>query len=746
MPSVLADLDLRHGSGPIVEGGGPERMLRELVLALETPVSEGILVLVLEDLHWADPSTLELVAALARRRRPARLLVIGTSRPEDDHGSDCSLYRLETELAVRDQCARLRVPPLDEAAVAAYVRARLPESSSVIEHAVYRHTEGNPLFMVNMVAHLSAQGLTAATPATPVPVRNNGVMGLGIPDNLRSFIERQLDSLAFDDRRLLEACSVAGARFFAGTVAAGLDRDPVETEEHCEALCRLGRFLQRWAAPERSGATVPRQYEFRHALYRDILYDGASPKRRTDLHRAIGLEMERSVGPNTPDLAAELALHFEQGRDPLRAARYLKQAADIALGRCANAETIQLLTRAIEAVRRLPDTPERSQQELALQVSLGAPIAATKSWAAPEVDQAYGRARSLCLSIGDSPKLFPILWGIWAFNVLRARHETARELSQELIGLARRWQDSGFLVEGHVAMGLTHAWRGEFEPALRHLNNGLDGYDPLRHRAHSFEYGQDPRMICLAHKSWVLWWLGYPDQALAASREAISWAREVSHPHSLAFATVYAAILHHFRGEYGTVLALMDEVVRLSDERSFGQWSAFARLFRGRALVAQGNVKSGIGRMERSLSAYRDTGAEWGKPFFMTLMAEAYGKGTKHQKTIGKRFLEQALALIETTHEGFYEAEVYRVLGEYSARAHCHEDAEVQFRRALDIARRRNAKSWQLRAATSLAKLWLHQDRKDEARQLLAPVYDSFTEAFDTADLKDARELLSDLG
>jgi predicted ATPase len=150
--------------------------------------------------------------------------------------------------------------------------------------------------------------------------------------------------------------------------------------------------------------------------------------------------------------------------------------------------------------------------------------------------------------------------------------------------------------------------------------------------------------------------------------------------------------------------------------------------------------------MERSLSAYRDTGAEWGKPFFMTLMAEAYGKGTKHQKTIGKRFLEQALALIETTHEGFYEAEVYRVLGEYSARAHCHADAEGQIRRALDIARRRNAKSWQLRAATSLAKLWLHQDRKDEARQLLAPVYDSFTEAFDTADLKDARELLSDLG
>jgi len=745
MPSVLANLDLQRDSSPTVEGGGPERMLRELVHALETPVSEGTLVLVLEDLHWADPSTLELVAALARRRRPARLLVIGTSRPEDGRGPDRSLFRLEAELAVRDQCSRLHVPALDEAAVAAYVRARLPESSAEIEHAIYRHTEGNPLFMVNMVAHLSAQGLTTATPAMPALVRSAGVIGLGIPENLRSFIERQLESLAPEDRRLLEACGVAGTRFSAGTVAAALDRNPVKTEEHCEALCRYGRFLQRGAASERSGATTPMQYEFRHALYQDILYDGVSPERRAELHRAIGLEMERSVGPDTPDLSAELALHFEQGRDPLRAARYLKQAADIALRRCANAEAIQLLTRAIEAVQRLPDTPERSRQELALQVSLGAPVAATKSWAAPEVEQAYGRARSLCSSIGDAPELFPILWGIWAFNVLRARHNTARKLSQDLVGLARRSQDSGFMVEGHVAMGLTHAWRGEFEPALLHLDKGLEGYDPLRHRAHSFEYGQDPRMICLAHKSWVLWWLGYPDQALAASRDAISWAREVSHPHSLAFATVYAAILHHFRGEYGTVLELMDEARRLSDEHAFGQWSVFANLFRGRDLVAQGNIRRGINRTERSLSAYRETGSEWGEPFFLTLLAETYTKGTEKEKRKGPPLLDRALALIDTTEERFYEAEVHRVRGEYAVMDGRYEEAHNCFRRALDIASRENARSWQLRAATSLTELLRRENQKDDACKTLLPVYEWFSEGWDSKDLTKAKVLLDEL-
>jgi len=745
MPAVLADLDLPQGPSPAVDGGAPERMLRELVHALERPVSEGMLVLVLEDLHWADPSTLELIAALARRRRTARLLVIGTSRPEDDHGPDRALFRLEAELAVRDQCSRLHVPALEEGAVAAYVRARLPESSAEIEHAIYRHTEGNPLFMVNMVAHMSAQGLATATPTMPALVRSAGVIGLGIPENLRGFIERRLDSLAPEDRRLLEACSVAGSRFSAGTVAAALDRNPVETEEHCDALCRHGRFLQRWAAPERSGASAPRQYEFRHALYQGILYDGVSPERRVNLHRAIGLEMERSVGPNTPDLAAELALHFEQGRDPLRAARYLKQAADIALRRCANTETIQLLTRAIESVRRLPDTPERSQQELALQVSLGAPIAATKSWAAPEVDQAYSRARSLCLNIGDAPELFPILWGIWAFNVLRARHETARELSRELIGLARRSRDGGFLVEGHVAMGLTHAWRGEFEPALRHLDKGLDGYDPLSHRAHSFEYGQDPRMICLAHKSWVLWWLGYPDQALAASREAISWAREVSHPHSLTFATVYAAILHHFRGEYATVMELTDEARRLSSEHAFGQWSVFANLFRGSALVAQGHIERGITRMERSLSAHRETGSKWGEPFFLTLLAEAYTKGTQQQKRKGPPLLDQALASIDTTEERYYEAEVYRVRGEYWAIDGRYGEADKCFRRAFHIASRQNARSWQLRAATSLANFLSKDDHNDDTRKQLAPVCHWFTEGFATEDLKKARALLDDL-
>jgi predicted ATPase/DNA-binding winged helix-turn-helix (wHTH) protein len=743
MPGVFANHNSPNGSTASAAGSF-ERMLRELVQALEIPISKGILILLLEDLHWADPSTLDLLDSLARRHLPARLLVIGTYRPEDDYGPACSLRQKAAELAVRGLCKRLPVGPLDEAAVAAYVRSRLPKSSDAIEQAVYRHTEGNPLFMVNMVAHLLAQDGLPYTQEGPTPTRTTEAVELGIPDGLRDLIERQLDALAVEDRRLLEACSVAGPRFSAETVAAALVENPADTEDRCEALCRRGRFLRRWTAPEGSDATTQRHYEFRHALYLDILYNGVSPERRANFHHGIGLQLERCFSSDMPELAAVLALHFERGRDFVRAVRYLKCAADIALRRCANAEAIQLLTQAVDLVRRLPRTSERLQEELALRVSLGAPIAASKSWAAPEVVQTYGRARSLCEEIGDAPQLFPILWGIWAFNVLRARHKAARELSEELIGLARRSQDSGFLLEGHVAMGLTHTWRGEFEQALPHLDKGLEVYDPLRHRGHSFEYGQDPRMICLAHKSWLLWWLGFAEQAMAAAREAISWAHEVSHPHSLAFATVYAATLHHFCGEYGTVLELTKDAIRLSNEHAFGQWLVFANIFRGRAQVAQGNIEGGIAGMERGLAEHRETGSEWGQPFFLTLLAEAYGKGAQVRKDKGLLLLDQALALIEETKERFYEAEVHRVRGEYMVMAARYDEAEGCFRRAFDIAGSQGAKSWQLRAASSLGKLLQKESRKDDARKSILPVYNWFTEGFSTQDLNVAKSLLDE--
>jgi predicted ATPase/DNA-binding winged helix-turn-helix (wHTH) protein len=741
MPGVFANHKPPDGSTASAVGSF-ERMLRELVQALEMPISKGVLIILLEDLHWADPSTLDLLGSLARRRLPARLLVIGTYRPEDDHGLDYSLRQQAAELAVRGLCKYLPVGPLDEATVAAYVRSRLPKSSDAIEQAVYRHTEGNPLFMVNMVAHLLAQDRSLSIQEGLTPTRTTQVIELGIPDSLRDLIESQLDGLADEDRRLLEACSVGGSRFSAETVAAALGQDPADMEERCESLCRRGRFLRRCTAPDGSDATTQRQYEFRHALYLDILYKRVSPERRANFHHAIGLQLERRFDPDNPELAAVLALHFERGRDFVRAVRYLKHAADIALRRCANAEAIQLLTKAIEVVRRLPRTSERLQEELALRVSLGAPIAASKSWAAPEMEQTYGRARSLCEEIGDVPQLFPILWGIWAFNVLRARHEAARELSEELIGLARRSQDSGFLLEGHVAMGLTHAWRGEFTQALPHLDKGLDGYDPLSHRGHSFEYGQDPRMICLAHKSWLRWWLGYPEQAVAAAQDAISWAHEVSHPHSLAFATVYAAALHLFRGEYRTVLELTDDAIRLSNEHAFGQWSIFANIFRGRALVAQGEIEGGIARLERGLSEHRETGSEWGQPFFLTLLAEAYGKGTQEQKSKEPLLLDEALALIDTTKERFYEAEVHRVRGEYMAMVGRYDEAKGCFRRAFDIAGGQSAKSWQLRAASSLGRLLQKQSRDDDARKSILPVYSWFTEGLSTKDLNEAKSLL----
>jgi predicted ATPase len=393
----------------------------------------------------------------------------------------------------------------------------------------------------------------------------------------------------------------------------------------------------------------------------------------------------------------------------------------------------------------LPDTPERVQRELVFQIALGPTLMATKGYAAPEVEHAYARAKELCQQVGETPHLFQVLHGLQRFYLIRAELQTTRELGEQLLTLAQSMPDSVFLLQAHRALGDSLFWLGKVAQARVHFEQGITLYNPQQHRSLAFVYGEDPGVICLCYVARALWGLGYPEQALQRIHEALTLARELSHPLTQVFALYFAVVLHASYREARAAQERAEAAIALSTEHGFALWLTRGTVLHGWALVEQGQGEKGVTEMYQGLAAYRATGAEVARPYWLALLAEAYGHLGQVEE--GLRALEEALAAVERTEERFHEAELHRLKGELLLmRSVEHRgEAETSFRQALDISRRQQAKSLELRAAMSLSRLWQQQGKHAEARQLLAPVYGWFTEGFDTADLQEASALLDEL-
>ncbi len=762
MPALASEAEL-EGLRRKVQGATQQRMLREIAEALEVLTAEQPLVLVVEDLQWGDYSTLDFLTVLAQRREAARLLLIGTYRLVDIIVSGHPLKGVKQELQAHRQCEELALGCLSEAAVAEYLARRfagdiLPPQ---LARVIHRRTEGNPLFLVNVVEYLLAQDLVREVAGQWQLQATPEDMTAGIPDSLRQLIEKQLERLTLEEQRVLEVASVAGAEFSALAVAVGGEENIEQIEARCEGLVRRKQFLQASGTETGPDGTLTGRYSFSHALYQSVLYERVAAIRRIRLHRRIGERLEEVYGTRAGEIAAELAVHFEQGQDSRRAIQYLQQAAQNAQQRSAHREAIQHLTKALELLKTLPDTPERAQQELTLQVALGLSLTATTSWAAPEVERAYARAQELCHQVGETPQLSPTLRGLFAFYFTRAEYTMARELGERLLSLAQSGQSSAFLLEAHHALGETLSHLGEFAAARVHLEQGIALHDPQAHRSLSAAtYGFDLRASCLTFLSLVFWFLGYPDQALKRVHEAIALAQELSHPFSLALALDFAARLCLLCGESQAAQEWAEAAVALCTEQGFPFWLAWGTIVRGRALAEQGQTEGVLAQIQQGLAVWRATGAEELRPYFLALLAEAYGK--VGQVGEGLTAVAEALAIVDRTGERFYEAELYRLKGQLTLQSRQVEDksktsqdksgvrspeseAEVCFHKAIDIARKQGAKSLELRAVVSLARLWQQQGKKKKARQLLAEIYGWFTEGFDTADLREARKLLDEL-
>jgi predicted ATPase len=486
-------------------------------------------------------------------------------------------------------------------------------------------------------------------------------------------------------------------------------------------------------------------YVFKHALIQDAAYQSLLWSTRQQHHQHIAQVVEQRF----PELCAMqpelLAHHYTEAEVLAQAIPYWQRAGQRAIERSANVEAVAHLTKGLELLATLPDTFERVQQELVMQTTLGPALMTIKGFATPEVERVYTRARALCRQVGETPQLFPVLWGLWLFYEVGGEVQTARELAEQLLSLAQRQQDPALLLSAYRAMGQTVYWQGELVQARAYLEQGIALYDPQRHRSLVFHYSQDAGVGLRTFVAHVLWYLGYPEQAVARLQEALTLARELSHPFSLALALDHAAWLHQYRREERLAQEQAGADMALSREQGFAFFLAHGTIFRGWALAAQGQRTEGITQMHQGLDALRTRGVGVLLPRIHTLLAEAYGESGQAKE--GLRLLAEALATADHQGMHLWEPELYRVKGELLLRQPVPDapEAERCFRQALDSARRQEAKSLELRAATSLSRLWQRQGRRAEARQLLAPIYGWFTEGFETVDLKEAKALLEEL-
>ena len=740
-----------------LQGATRDRMLREICEAMESLTSQAPLILILEDLHWVDPSTLDLISAIARRRQPAKLMIVGTYRPAEVVLSGSPLKGLKRDLLVHNLCTDVPLERLEESEIAEFVRCEFPGVPSGLSYLIFRHSGGNALFMVAILQDLQKRGLIAQSENGWTLTKPVAEIAITVPETLQGMLEGQFEQLGASERLVLECASIAGEHFSLWALSHMLDMTAETIEAVCEGLSERAQFIR--SASKQASSAETGGYEFRHSLYRQVIYGAISELRRSRLHRTMAQGLLEVGAGDKPALASQLALHFERGGEFQLASTYLQRAAGNAGRRFAYDEAVGLARHGLELLKSLPDTQERADQELRLQLTLGVPLIATQGYAARDVGNAYLRARKLCQQLGDTPEASEALWGLWTFHTLRAEFGAARELAQELLDLGARLAQPGILMRGHWATEITFTHIGEFALALEHFDKALSFYDPTRHLDDGFVYALNPGVAMPCFASWALWFLGRPDHALRQIQDALTVARNLSEPIGLAHALFFAAIVHQLRQEAQKAQEYADATIAVSSQHGLIMYRAMAAIVRGWALISQGGEQGLIQEMLNALTTLQSQETKLVRPHFLALLVESFESARRVEE--GLPILEEALAIVNANGEGYYEAELYRLKGELllgsdpavsrtgsdgiGAKAVAVENARHCFDQAIKIAQRQKAKSLELRAVASLARVYKQNSRRQEARQLVTGVYEQFAEGFDTEDLREAKTFLDEL-
>ena len=571
-------------------------MKRELIGLFQDLCRIGPVVLFLDDVHWADVPTTDLLAYAGRRCPGMRLMIVVTYRRDELLLAAHPFVPVQRDLQGRGLCRELSPGLLDREHVEEYLALAFPghDFPADLAATVCARTGGNPLFMADLLRYLRDRGVITHPGERWTLGGSVAEAAREMPESVRGLILRKLDQLTEGDRRLLAAGSVQGAEFESAVVGRALGEDPATAEERLQDLEQVHGLIRLLREHEFADRTVSRRYAFVHALYQDALYSGQTPARRAGVCRALADALMDLQRGQPGAAAAELALLYESGRDFGRAADLFHAAALNAARLSAHREAVTLARRGLGLLQRMSDAPERAARELRLQTALGLQLQVTDGFAADDVEGAYGRARELWDKVPDAAPLFPILWGLWLFYKVRSDLARAHLLAGELLALAEQSGDPALVLQGRQAGSVVALCAGDPGAARRHMEAAAALYDPGRHRGLTVQYGQDPGVACLAFGAVALWLLGEPDEASARSREAVRLAREGSQPSTLALALHFAAVLHQFRQDPAAVREYAGQSLAVAVEHRFAFWQAGATVLLGWAAAA-GGAADGVG-------------------------------------------------------------------------------------------------------------------------------------------------------
>jgi TOMM system kinase/cyclase fusion protein len=684
------------------------------------------LVMLFEDLHWCDPSTVELLGLLLEQSPTAKVLTLLTFRPD-----------FEPPWPGRSQLTHLAVGRLSRRQARKMIGGMtrgLPLPDEVVDRVVER-ADGIPIFVEEVTKMVLESGLVEEREGRYE--LTGDLAELAIPATLQDSLMARLDGLR-EGKEVAQLGAALGREFFYELLGAV---SPLEDPMLREGLTRLvdaELLYQRGAPPEAT-------YTFKHAMIQDTAYRSLLKSVRQEFHMRIAQVLERRFPDRIASEPEMIARHCAEAGFTEQAITHYQRAGEHATERSANQEAISHLRQALKLLRTLPEALERNQQELGLQMAIAAPLAAARGWSDPECERAFERARELASQIGDVPELPRVLTGLATSYYVKGELATSAELAKQALETSERTEGAMHLLTAHYAVGCPLFWKGEFSRALQHLERAISLYEPSEHESLAYTMGSDRGVASQSYAAWCHWGLGHPDQALATSQEAVALAKQVEHPHSLAQALAYLGVVHLLRRERDLVQERAEETIALAERLGFPLYVGVARVLRGWARADSREGDEGIAEMQQGLGELAQIGAGVGAPLLIAMLAEGSWQVGRHDDALGALGLGAMRAQEKGQH--FWDAELDRLRAEIllDKDGDAGGEAETLFHRALETARTQEARSFELRAATGLGRLWQRHGKQDKARELLQPVYGWFTEGFDTQDLKDGKALLDEL-
>ncbi|MBN1537738.1 MAG: AAA family ATPase [Anaerolineales bacterium] len=706
------------------------------------------LLLFLDDLQWADIGSISLLFHFGRRLLNNPILLIGAYRPEDV-AFERYQKKKSIEMVVNEFKRAQGENTIDlfrtenRMFVDAYIDSEPNHLNNHFRETLFNQTGGNPLFTSELLREMVNKDALVKD-SEGFWVEGKALEWKHLPTRVEAVIAERIQRLDVFSKELLKIACVEGEVFNAEVVSRVIKANPWEVIQHLSSILERKHRLIRAQEIQQHGVQRLSRYRFHHILFQNYLYNDLDPVERAYLHEAVGNNLEQLHGNNTEEIALQLAWHFQESGQFEKAAIYMYHAGQKAMRSSANDVAIEHFRKALDLLVQMPHTPERDQREIEFYIGLGVPLILIRGHADPEVERTYIKAKKLVEQHGNAIQNFHVLHGLRRFHLFRGELVKAKELSEQLLSLAKVSQDNNYLARAFMMQGETQYRMGEFTLGLESSNRGIELSDPDFNQFHILNFGNETGIGCRIFKVLILWHLGYPAQALKAAEEMIILANKLEHPFTLVFGLCFVSGLFQLCSRGQTLSEWVNRLIKISNYQGFALYQAWGTFLNGWVLSEQGEGQTGINIMKQGLNTWLEMGIRLLLPNFLYYLAVAQFKAKKYYE--GVSITDQALSIISETNETTFEAELHRLKGEFLWRGFNEiELAETCFKKAIKISRLQSAKSWELRSATSLCLLWTQQGKFNTAYNLLDGVYSWFTEGFDTQDLKAAENLLLEI-